>query len=111
MRWDASSWSTGGTLNPIIGDKPIYLGGEDTDFGKDSTIRLDGSRGKVFNFPARGDRRSGGNYVQAGDVYYNIFMSGSFTISFWVMVRKYETTTGSTSGRYGAIMSKWYSTS
>ena len=109
VRWDASSWSTGGTLNPIIGDKPIYLGGEEGNFGESSTIRLDGSRGKVFNLPPRGKRKSGGNYIQAGDVYDNIFMSGSFTISFWVRVRKYETTTGSSSaGRYGAIMSKWY---
>ena len=111
-RWDASSWSTGGTLNAIIGDKPIYLGGEEGNFGESSTIRMDGSRGKVFNLPPRGKRRSGnGNFIQAGDVHDNIFMSGNFTISMWVRPRAYLTTTGSASNLKsspGAYMSKWY---
>ena len=82
-----------GTLQAIIGSKPIYLGGEEGNFSESSTIRLDGSRGKVFNFPPRGKRKSGGNYVQAGDIHDNIFMSGNFSISFWVYVRDYKTTT------------------
>ena len=73
---------------------------------------MDGSRGKVFNLPPRGKRRSGGgNFIQAGDIHDDIFMSGNFTISMWVRPRAYLTTTGSAANLKaspGSYMSKWY---
>lgn len=107
-RWDASSYSSGNTLQAIIGNKPIYLSGV-SNYNDDSTLVLDGSRGKVFNFPSREDRDN--NYVQAGDVHDDIFTTGNFSISFWVYVRNYKTTTGNSNNlknNPGAIMSKWY---